>query len=219
MRSEFVEKFNHDKDAVDYDIDVLNEIDPIRTGYDALRDWVSAQANAIPDRAILDLGAGTGNLTRRLCNHKKVTCVDVSEQMTEIGKTKLSLSNNIEWVQADLLEYFDQPTVPFDAIISTYAVHHLTELEKKQLFKYSYESLASDGIAVFGDLMFENAVERKRMLDEYRNNNQGELADDIEDEFFWDIENTVSALSRSGFHNITTQRFSDLSWGIRCCKL
>jgi len=218
MRSEFVEKFNHDDDAVEYDNDVLNEIDPIRTGYNALLDWVAMQASAAPDRTILDLGAGTGNLTKRLHDYNKIVCVDVSEQMTSIGKVKLPDSENIEWVQADLLEYFDQPVGAFDAIVSTYAIHHLTKFEKEALFKYSYESLNTKGIAVFGDLMFENAVERERILDEYRNNDQGELADDIEDEFFWDIEHAVGALSKTGFRNIKPQRFSGLSWGIVCNK-
>jgi len=218
MRSELVEKFNHDEDAVEYDNDVLNESDPIRAGYDALLDWVSAQTNTIPDRAILDLGAGTGNLTKRLCKYKKVICVDVSDQMTKIGKEKLSNFENIKWIQADLLEYFDQPVGAFDAIISTYAIHHLTDAEKAQLFKHAYDSLSSSGVAVFGDLMFENAAERQRILDEYRNNNQGELADVIDDELFWDIEHAVGALSKTGFQNIKTHRFSDLSWGIVCFK-
>lgn len=218
MRSEFVAKFNHDDDAVDYDNDVLNGADPIRTGYAALLDWVATQANTAPNRKILDLGAGTGNLTERLHKFKNVVCVDVSEQMTNIGKEKLPNAGNIEWIQSDLLEYFDPLTESFDTIISTYAIHHLTEPEKEQLFEFSYKTLTPNGIAVFGDLMFESADERKRMLNAYRDNNQAELADDIEDEFFWDLDHACASLSKSGFQNITTRRFSDLSWGMVCNK-
>ncbi len=219
MRSQFVEKFNHNEDATSYDKDVLNESDPIRAGYDALLNWVAAEANALPNRTILELGAGTGNLTKRLTEYRKVVCVDVSKKMTAIGEQKLSSSENVEWIHADLLEYFDQSAGPFDAIISTYAIHHLTELEKEMLFQYAHDALSINGIAVFGDLMFENIHARERILEAYRVGNQAELANDIEDEFFWDVEHACNGLSGSGFRNIKTKRFSELSRGIICNKL
>ncbi len=218
MRSEFVEKFNHDEDAAEYDTDVLDETHPIRTGYNALLDWVAEQANRKPGDAILDLGAGTGNLTQCLKSYKKITCVDVSKRMTVIGRKKLLHRGNIEWIQCDLLEYFDQSVGPFDAIVSTYAIHHLTDDEKEQLFGGIYRALTLGGTAVFGDLMFKNQRERDYLLGRYREDGQTELADDIEDEFFWDIEHAIDALDKTGFQNITKQQFSTLSWGITCDK-
>jgi putative AdoMet-dependent methyltransferase len=219
MRSEFVEKFNHDDDAADYDADVLNESHHIRAGYNALLDWVAQQANSKPGRTILDLGAGTGNLTLRLQSYKRIVCVDVSEQMSRIGQEKLSDLDNIEWFQSDLLEIVDQSVGAFDAIVSTYAIHHLTDAEKEQLFGVIHAALNPNGVAAFGDLMFKNQLDRKRILDRYRNNGQTELAQDIEDEFFWDIEHAAKTLGETGFQNMTKQQFSTLSWGIVCNKL
>lgn len=41
MKSRHAEYFNHDGDAPGYDRDVTNEDDPIRTGYNAVLDWVA----------------------------------------------------------------------------------------------------------------------------------------------------------------------------------
>lgn len=48
----------------------------------------------------------------------------------------------------------------FDAVLSTYAVHHLTGAEKVLLFQLIWERLWPGGRAVFGDLMFADEAER-----------------------------------------------------------
>ncbi len=64
MRSRFADTFNHDADAPGYDKDVSNEVDPIRAGYTALLDWTARSARIDQRHDVLELGAGTGNLTR-----------------------------------------------------------------------------------------------------------------------------------------------------------
>ena len=62
MRSRHADRFSHDEEAAGYDRDVLDEADPIRTGYDALLDWVAKSAEPAPESRVLELGSGTGNL-------------------------------------------------------------------------------------------------------------------------------------------------------------
>ena len=216
MRSRHVERFNHDEDAAGYDRDVLDESDPIRAGYDYVLDWIAASAAAGPDSRVLELGSGTGNLSLRLPREAELVCVDVSREMTRIAREKLAGRSAVEFAEADLLEYFDRPGPdfePFDAVVSSYAVHHLCADEKARLFERITARLRPAGRAVFGDLMFENPAARREILASYRSSGREALAADIEDEFFWDVDHATGTLRGLGLR-ATAKRFSELSWGI-----
>jgi putative AdoMet-dependent methyltransferase len=215
MKSQFVDVFNHDEDAAGYDADVLNETDPIRAGYDALLNWVS-EKSANTNGTILDLGAGTGNLSLRLKDFKGLVCVDISNNMLDIARDKLAGLDNVAYVKADLLEYFDNGST-FDAIVSTYALHHLTEDEKLILFEKIYASLRPGGIAVFGDLMFADEAGMEQLIQEYQAEGRLDLIADFEEEFFWFVDKANEALTTLDFET-EVKRFSDLSWGITAKK-
>ena len=169
MRSLYADKFNHDADAAGYDADVRNESDPIRAGYAEVLRWVAETARVRPSDRVLDLGSGTGNLTALLGPAREIVCVDVSREMSALARAKLEALPWIartpcRFVEADLLEALDRVEGDFDVVVSTYAVHHLTEDEKAMFFAALRGRLASGGRAVFGDLMFESAAARTRML-------------------------------------------------------
>ncbi|MEM9491848.1 MAG: class I SAM-dependent methyltransferase [Myxococcota bacterium] len=214
MRSANADRFNHDDDADGYDADVRDESHPIRAGYDAVLSWVAAQ---VPDGSgvVVDLGSGTGNLAVRITAPQRLICVDISADMSAIATDKLA-GRPFELIQADLLECFDTlPTA--DAIVSTYAIHHLTPDEKRVLFERCYERLAPDGVAAFGDLMFESRAAEAELLDAYARSGRAELVRDIRDEFFWHVDQCCEQLSVIGFE-ASAQRFSELSWGIVASK-
>ena len=135
MRSRFADTFNHDADAPDYDVDVQNEVHPVRAGYAELLAWVVRNADIDARHDVLELGAGTGNLTRLLPPAHRVVAVDVSVAMLDIAATKVL--RPVEWQHDDLLEYFDGRTDRFDRFVSTYAIHHLIPSEKELLFQRS----------------------------------------------------------------------------------
>ncbi len=213
MRSKHVDKFNHDQDAPGYDQDIQNEAHPIRAGYGELLDWVAAEVETHTLGRVLELGSGTGNLSIRLNQIKELTCVDVSTEMQRIAQLKLPASVCITYVTADILALFDKLEKKFDAVVSTYTIHHLTEAEKQLLFEKVKFSLTPGGIAVFGDLMFENQNKRDAYLEYCRLTGQADLAEDIEDEFFWNIELALKGLQALGLE-VETRQFSELSWGI-----
>jgi len=213
MRSEFVDKFNHDEDAPSYDQDVLNEAHPIRAGYSELLDSVAAQVQVHTPCRVLELGSGTGNLSIRLNQVKELTCVDISTEMQRIARQKLPSSAHITYEEADILAFFDKLEKKFDAVVSTYTIHHLTEAEKQQLFEKIESSLDPGGLAIFGDLMFENQNKRDAYLEQCRRFGQSELAEDIEDEFFWDVELALKGMQALGL-DVETRQFSALSWAI-----
>jgi putative AdoMet-dependent methyltransferase len=215
MRSRHAAKFNHDPWAADYDEDVTKEENPIRAGYDRLLSWTVEQAKVGPQDTVIDLGSGTGNTSARLPAVGRLICVDLSTEMTEIARPKLSHLARVEFVLVDLLEYFAALDVPSaEAVISTYAIHHLTEDEKPTLFGSIAKYLAPGGRAVFGDLMFENEIEKEQLVRRFEGAGQTELVHDIEDEFFWYVDSAVESLQCVGLEVLEVERFSSLSWGI-----
>jgi putative AdoMet-dependent methyltransferase len=215
MRSRFADSFNHDADAPDYDRDVAVETHPIRAGYAALLEWVARTAQVAARHEVLELGAGTGNLTTLLRAARHIVAVDVSREMLALAERKVG--GAVTWVHDDLLGFFDTSTARFDRVVSTYAIHHLVADEKRTLFQRIRDCLAPRGRAVFGDLMFESDSAMQAALRRYRDTGSIDVADAIRDEFFWLLDDCVPALTVLGFA-VTTERFSDLSWGV-CASL
>jgi putative AdoMet-dependent methyltransferase len=213
MRSRHVDRFNHDEEAASYDADVADESHPVRAGYGALLEWVADRAGVDGAHDVLDLGAGTGNLTARLTHARTVTAVDASEEMLAVARTRCPASN-VAWARADLLAFFDAPR-RFDRIVSTYAIHHLEADEKRLLFEALRNALRPGGRAVLGDLMFEDARARERAIARYSLEKRDDVVEAIEDEYFWLLHEAVPVLEGLGFQ-VERRRFSDLSWALDC---
>lgn len=213
MRSANADLFNHDNEAADYDRDVRNEVDPIRTGYQDVLRWTIKEAQISPTSRVLELGSGTGNLSQLITTCGELVSVDVSEKMEVIARPKLRHLANRRFVKADILEVFAKRLGFFDAVISTYAIHHLTDREKDRLFALVFESLLSGGRAVFGDLMVQNADQKREKIQHYLLKGDQNTALGLTEEYFWLIDLAVSQLQALGFQ-VKTTRFSDLSFGI-----
>jgi putative AdoMet-dependent methyltransferase len=212
VRSRHVDEFNHDELAAGYDEDVTNETDPIRTGYaEALR-WTVDRAEISPGSTVVDLGCGTGNTSALIPAASRLTCVDISTKMMELARPKLAHLPSVEFVQADLLEFVDERR-EFDRLISTYAVHHLTEDEKGTLLQRVASSLSPGGIAVFGDLMFADRAAAAAMAEKYAS--WPEVVESFAEEHYWYLDSTTAMVEAAGCVIADTRRFSDLSWGIR----
>jgi len=125
MRSRFADTFNHDADAPDYDVDVGDETHPVRAGYAELLAWVVRNARIDPHHDVLELGAGTGNLTRLLPPAHRVVAVDVSTAMLEIARRDAAtladggrrLETVVAW--ADELPFSDNS---FDVAVSSFVL-------------------------------------------------------------------------------------------------
>jgi putative AdoMet-dependent methyltransferase len=212
VRSRHVEEFNHDEQAPRYDDDVRDETDPIRTGYaDCLR-WTVERAEISPESTVADLGCGTGNTSALVPAARHLICIDISPRMMELARPKLVHLPSVDYVQADLLEFFDERR-EFDRLISTYAVHHLTEDEKGVLLQRVADGLTEGGIAVFGDLMFADRDEAASLAEKYAS--RPEVAESFEEEYYWYLDSAAEMAEAAGCAVTETRRFSDLSWGIR----
>ena len=78
---------------------------------------------------VMEFGVGTGNLTQKLVKRNvKVIGIEPSQNMRKIAKEKIK---NIDLHDGDFLN-FPIPRKPLDAIVTTYAFHHLNDEEKFQ---------------------------------------------------------------------------------------
>jgi tRNA (cmo5U34)-methyltransferase len=99
--------------------------------------------------SVLDLGAGTGLLTKYLIQQFPAASfflVDVSEQMLELAKSRFKDRPNIEYLVADYSKTL--PGKNFDLIASALSVHHLDNDTKLKLYTRIYDHLEPGGYLV-----------------------------------------------------------------------
>ena len=104
---------------------------------------------------VLDVGFGTGTLCSKLYEQGcKIYGQDYSQRMIELAKEKMP--------EADLFRYdftkgLAKPLLErkYDFIISTYAMHHLSNEGKTDLINDMRELLKEDGKILIGDIAFE----------------------------------------------------------------
>ncbi|MDA8325218.1 MAG: methyltransferase domain-containing protein [Nitrospiraceae bacterium] len=99
---------------------------------------------------VLDLGCGDGILTHELLTVDptlSATLVDGSADMLEKARKRLAGFRNIDYVQASFQQMVKSnvPGREFDFAISSLAIHHLSQAEKKELFGYIYSVLTNSG--------------------------------------------------------------------------
>ncbi len=96
--------------------------------------------------SILDLGAGTGLLSKYLYEkfpNAKYTLVDASEQMIDIARQRFENMNNFSFVITDYSK--ELPSDQFDLITSALSIHHLENDSKDVLYSNIYNSLPDHG--------------------------------------------------------------------------
>ena len=120
--------------------------------FDDLYDITKNLADSQKDNPhILDLGAGTGLLTKYLFEkypEAEFTLIDLSEEMLKLAKNRFQRYNNFKYITADYLEHnFNS----FDIIVSSLSIHHIEDKEKKKLYKKIYNALSPEGIFLNAD--------------------------------------------------------------------
>lgn len=103
---------------------------------------------------ILDIGFGTGILTKKLYNDGyEIYGIDFSQKMIEIAKEKMPLANLMNYDFSKGLPK-ELENISFDYIISTYAMHHLEDEDKTKFINRLGHYLTKDGEILIGDIAF-----------------------------------------------------------------
>lgn len=128
-----------------------------------------------PEPSILDIGAGTGLVSALLLKKypaASLTLIDVSDQMMAMARQRFRNAFDIEYIIDDFARH--QFAKSFDIIVSSLAIHHLDEPEKKALYHKVYHTLRKPGCFINADQVLgstaylENLYKkdwRKKVLD------------------------------------------------------
>lgn len=129
-------------------------------------------------KSVLDVGFGTGVLSKKLYDDGlAVTGIDFSQRMIELARAKMPGARLIQHDFAEGLPV-EVTTSRYDAIISTYALHHLADAEKAEMLRQLFGLLSPGGVLVYGDVAFETAADGEAL--------HSDAFD--EDEFYFDYE-------------------------------
>ena len=148
--------------AESYDRDVENSENEGRYPFAAYEEVLNTIYIKIPNnekKVILDIGVGTGVLTKRLYDDgHEIYGIDFSQEMLNISKSKMKEAKLVQFdFSKGLPEEFNN--IIFDYIISSYAIHHLTDDEKVELITKLLKNLKDNGAIIFGDVAFRNTEE------------------------------------------------------------
>ena len=143
-------------------------------------------AKKTPSR-VLDVGIGTGVLSSKLYEDgHRITGTDYSSEMLRISQEKMP---NAELVQWDFTQ--DIPACiknkKYDFIVSTYALHHLTDDTKVQFISKLLMLLDKDGVLSIGDIGFANLEDMEKCRETFN--------DEWDDEFYFVISELKGALA------------------------
>jgi SAM-dependent methyltransferase len=120
-----------------------------------------------PSDICVDLGAGTGFVTAALAPLvASVHAVDISAAMTEAlaGRAAEAGLANVSAEVTDLRDFW-LPTSSADLIVSSYALHHLPDADKRALTARAAQWLRPGGRLVIADMMFgRGASPRDRQI-------------------------------------------------------
>ena len=132
---------------------------------------------------ILDIGIETGLLTKELYKSGfQIYGIDFSNKMLELAKKKMP---NGEFYCHDFK--FGLPSelnkVRFDYIVSSYAIHHITEDDKIKFIKKLKNILKEEGKIIIADVAFET----QEKMEECKENSK----DKWDDEEFYIVANKI----------------------------
>ncbi len=130
-------------------------------GYRQILGLIYARLRDKKARQALDIGCGTGILGAKLCAAGvQVTGLDFSDEMLNIARERMPEAQLIKWdFSRGLPENMADGL--YDAVICTYALHHLTDEGKGALLSEMARCVRPGGCILIGDIAFETTDARE----------------------------------------------------------
>jgi tRNA (cmo5U34)-methyltransferase len=140
-----------------------------QTRYDEMLDELISRVRVPAGARILDLGGGTGTLAEQLLDRMpgaSITVLDASSRALAVAERKLHrFAPRVRFVER---VFEDMPEGPFEAVVSTLALHHLgTDDEKKRQYARILAALTPGGCFWQGESVVNGSTEDAE-LDERR---------------------------------------------------
>lgn len=157
---------------------------------------------------VIDLGAGTGNLTDVSSKFGYYTVgIEPNSKMLDIAKEKYP---SIEFLPGTFLS-MPVNDHSADAITNSYAFHHLTDEEKSIAAKLFKAKLKDDGVVVIADTMYETLDAKRSIIDEAHENGHFALENDLKTEYYTTHESLTRIFENEGF-TVSFQQMNKFVW-------
>jgi putative AdoMet-dependent methyltransferase len=214
----FKDRFGFNKWALTYDEQVAKASstdDWMFGGYDRVLGKVVEYCRLGENNysSVLDIGIGTGNLAARfLSPGLKVTGIDPSDKMRKTCRKKYP---NIKVMTGDFLKY-PHALMKVDLIVSAYAFHHLTVVEKAQAVPIMKKFLKPNGRIVIADFIFQNAAAIERTNRSIFEKSGGDMVATFKDEYPGLYDDLTLVFKKEGFR-VDGEQLTVSVWIIRAC--
>ncbi len=183
--------------------------------YDDVLDTVAEIACTAPGARVLDIGAGTGNLSVRCAQRgAHVTGLDPSRRMLAQAEAKAAAKSR---AKACDVRYFpaDDPFLhlpfddnSFDAVVSTYAFHHVAHKLQPKALREMMRVLRPGGALALGDVAFRDAAAEEVARERF---------DWLDDEFYLHVDELTVALAATGA-SLETRQMTPTTWVLWAVK-
>lgn len=113
-------------------------------GEQALLEWLSH-----PPSRVLDLGSGDGRLlglVRTVCAPREAVVLDFSSAMLERLSQRFGSDPTVRVVEHDLERPLPGDLGMFDAVVSSFAIHHVGDARKQDLYQEVFDLLTPGGM-------------------------------------------------------------------------
>lgn len=135
-------------------------------GYKNILNTIYKRVLSASSKTVLDIGFGTGTLTTKLYERGcEIYGQDFSDRMIKLAQEKMP---NARLFQGDFSKGLVDTLAhqKYDAIIATYSLHHLTDLQKVSFLKNLLMQLNEGGSIYIGDVAFETRAALQKCMDE-----------------------------------------------------
>ena len=198
LRSNWRDHWDFDRQALVHDELVYNAKhgSSKHPGYEQTLRTVVQWVHPIPGEQGLDIGTGTGNLAAQfLAQQVHMVGIDQSQAMLKQCKRKFpSFETRLGNFLA--IPYLDHS---FDFVVSSYALHHLTDEQKPLALEEMRRVLKPHGRICIADLMFENRAERVSYLAKLAQAGEQAILDQMEQAYYADRSQLLDWLHKNGY--------------------
>lgn len=197
--------------APTYDQTVRDTEGEYRDVFENYQEILTAVVQHVPKHGevVLEFGVGTGNLSQKLmAEGYQVIGVEPSSEMRKIVSQKA--------IPMDLREgsFLDIPLSKeekVDAIVSSYAFHHLTLEEKQRAIREMKSFLQPHGRIVFADACYGSKEEKQKLIELAEKQGSSNLLRDLTHEYYEYVDDLIEIYGQEGFQ-VEFSRYNQYVW-------